>query len=360
MNVISKKITALLSVLFCCTALLLSGCGSKKTTDEIQTDSLPDKDNEITITEPAKIDGESGDITGIQTTINIFINDKDGSSTVSGLSPAKNLNEGLDLTIDYGCDPSIVSGRTATAPVDIFVFCNGYIIKHSANPGEEASVSTRRTVTLGGAVNSLPVYIPPVSIGETDLAYLWVCVVAFPEYIPKSVFGEISTITEYYVPVYSSGIPDANYSVYKAQENEYIYGHSIHDTGGSETRIGPYDETRHTTARRSAYDTAEIGPESDFCVVSYYGEQKDFDCYTVVFCNGKLISPFNGKTFLKTDYDRGSRMVKFSFDKNELPEDGVYSYMAVTFPSDIGCNNPDEGNIQSFSNLRQITLSLGS
>ncbi len=311
-----------------------------------QSDAETDSNAE---TEPF---GKDGDITGYGYKFNLYTENEDGTLTsaaaTSKIQPF-NINEGLDLVVELfpASEEECVGADLAEAgffeengiKTDIYVFCNGQVIKHSLDPNEEAAEKTTVTVTANKQ-NKTHIYIPPTELGNVENALLWVCADQLPEYIPESPRGELP-MTAVWAAAITSSAGESVPSVYEAQENDYIYGEqptaSSDPTGANEGEekiytadIGKYNERCHSSSKKTMDEVAVIDKDTDFAITAYF--ENDFDYYLAVFCDGELINAFDGKPLMKANCQGGERMIKYSLDKESLPENGYHSYSVIALP----------------------------
>ncbi len=288
--------------------------------------------------------GKDGDITGSFTQMNITVKDDKGREKTSMNSQPLNINKGLRFDVQISLDFSKESVgsdwegiyKEGGINADVQLFCNGQVIKHSLDENAEASEKT--TVGLNnGKGNVITVYVPPTELGNIDESLLCVCVNLIPEYIPESPRGEITMFTTWYVPVTSSG-EDTVSEAYEAQENDYIYSSDLPKLRRID--IGKYDESSHSSAKNSMDEVAVIDKDSDFAVTANLKDDNDY--YLAVFCDGELINAFDGKPLMKVNCQGGKRMVKYSLDKESLPENGDHAYSVMAIATEQAENGVED------------------
>lgn len=264
------------------------------------------------------------------------------------------LNDGISLTIGASITADVYDDPMPDAiPADIYIFCNGRIIKHSENENEEPHEKTRHyfQYTSGSSPSGfirteIPVYIPPTSIGDADEAVLWVFVNYAPEYIPKN---DPHNCELNYITVSSSGEADSEASVYEAQDSDYT----------SDDRMIIYDAFGYENKVYESADFlgifADIGiakNESSYSVIAYSKEPGD--SYVTVFRNGELINAFDGKQFLKMNCNEGKQTVKYALDLSDMSEAEQCSYQIVVMPTTLETLDYGKFIMGAFSRKRLV------
>ncbi len=322
--------------------------------------------------------GADGDITAADRSMGVSIFDENGKILITGQPgyEPQNINKGFKVT-KWG---DVVLDVKGDVNANIYVFCNGQMIKHSLEENGEYTEKTTVTLPNGEVEKPFDIYIAPTDLGKVERGMMWVCFEYEPDYVPKSNLGEIALLECSYMPVSSDGeAAEEALSVYEAQEQDYIYGEHpiasgetptyetteneewvVDDSEVHDIDIGRYDEQLHSTSARSANDIAVIDKDADFAVTAYMEE--DVNYYLVVFCDGQPINAFDGKMFMKINCQGGKRMVKYSLDKEQLPENGDHSYsvlalsdqeIVVEGPHGTPMNSPDS-SLQSNRRLVKI------
>lgn len=343
-----KKLVTILTALTL--ALGMTACAGK--------DSSTLKVGDLTTTAPADVSGtDTSDTSGTDTSgvdDSIFEGDIFGGSAGGGISlwifneygkvvtggdisyEPLDINKGFKVTARSDFSSNEMKGDVTA---NLYFFCNGQIIKHSLE--ENGEYTEKSTVTLpNGVVHDFDVYIAPTDLGEFERGQLWALIEFVPDYVPKTIMGEYLLIDCSYMPVFSSGTAaDEAPSVYEAQEQDYINGEhpATLDNPYSEeedpsihyVEIGKYDESIHDVGGHGYSEIPIIDKDADFAVTAYITEDADY--YIAVFCDGEPINAFDGKMFMKVNCQDGKRMVKYSLDKENLPENGDHAYSVVAF-----------------------------
>ncbi|MBQ7981163.1 MAG: hypothetical protein IJ305_06095, partial [Oscillospiraceae bacterium] len=65
---------------------------------------------------------------------------------------------------------------------------------------------------------------------------------------------------------------------------------------------------------------------------------------------------FDGKSFMNGSFCGGKRMIKYSFDKALLPQNGVYSYNVIAMPTEAETSG--DGSDFALSYRRRITIAV--
>lgn len=244
------------------------------------------------------------------------------------------INKGFKMTATGVFKPVNMKGDITA---DLYVFCNGQIIKHSLE--ENGEYTEKSTVTLPNSMDyDFDVYIAPTDLGEFERGQLWAVIEYVPDYVPQTIIGEYPLLDCSYMPVFSSGTAaDESPSVYEAQAQDYINGErpaTLDNPDGEEedaaihhVDIGKYDEKIHSTSGHN--EIPVIDKDADFAVTAFITEDTDY--YIAVFCDGQPVNAFDGKMFMKVNCQGGKRMVKYSIDKESLPENGDHTYSVVAF-----------------------------
>ncbi len=323
--------------------------------------------------------GKDGDITGYGSGYIVCYENENGeliSTTSERITQPFNINEGLDLVVGFTPQPDknetgskwIEAGifKENGINADIYVFCNGQVIKHSLDPNEEATEKTTIAVTPNIQTDT-HIYIPPTQLGNIESGLLWVCIDEIPEYIPESPRGELAMKSMLPTTISSSGEEIAS-SAYEAQENDYIYGEYPRGQLDPAKReeidgkflavdIGKYDESCHSSSKNFMDDVAVIDKDTDFAVTAYF--ENDFDYYLAVFCDGELINAFDGKPLMKVNCQGGKRMIKYSLDKESLPGNGDHAYSVIAMPEcPMEVINGKDVKTSAESNRRLIKIDI--
>lgn len=343
--------------------LMLAGCDRKISDADTSSDtytnelssSLGETASSYDTSYAPDSEATSGNITGVSSGMNVFINTENGQ-IASGLAEKQDLSKGLSLTVYTSFMPES-SLHFSQAEADIYVFCNGQVIKHSEDKESIPSEKTRHTISLA-TMNSIPIYIPPTSIGDYEDALLWICINYMPDYVAQDGMGEVQMTSLWYVPVISHGKGDTP-SLYEADEENYLIGIRPTTSGGENINapyidIGTYSEKYHSTSKNTMDDLSRIDSDTDFALTAYL--ESDADYYFAVFRNGELLDAFDGKTFMNGSFCGGKRMIKYSFDKTLLPRDGVYSYNVIAMPTEAEIS--DDGSDFAVSYRRRITIAV--
>lgn len=346
--------------------IALAGCEGQSsgtdTSSEISTNepagSASDISSSDTVRDPLYDETAYGNITGAFSSLNVFINTESGDQIASGLAGTQDLSKGLSLTIYTSFEPD-GSANSGGIDADVYIFCNGHVIMHSQSSDGIPAGKTSHTLSPG-ATSTIPVYIPPTSVGDVDEALMWICINYMPDYTPYDGMGEVEMISMWYVHVTSSGAADAP-SLYEADEEDYLYGKRPMASNGEEIGapyidIGTYRKEYYSSTKITMDDLSQIGADTDFALTAY--SDVDCDYYFAVFRNGELIDAFDGKTFMKANFLEGERMIKYSPDRSYLPQDGVYSYIAIAMPAEAVTSDPFMNAAES--NRRRITIAVSA
>lgn len=347
----------------CLAASMLIGCSSTDSslseTDK-GSDSQYASEDDLSGSDPA--DADSSDtfsdrnITGTSINMNIAVRLDSGDSVESALADPLDISKGIDITVDVSFDAITNSGLT-DLDAEIFMFCNGNIISFSDSKNGEPTEMMRFDMENFSS-KELPLYIFPTSIGNVDEAPLWVYINFVPDYVPGDVMGNICTSSAWYIPVKSSD-ENNECSVYEAQDADYINDKRPYSSGGRSydppyADIGIFKPQLNSVSRLSIIDDEIIDGTSDFSVAAFF--DNDYDYYLAVLCNGELVNAFDGCKLMKVNCQGGKRMVKYSLDKSELPQNGEYGFSIIALPS--GTEKRDNGSEEYIGDTKKIIISM--
>ncbi len=264
------------------------------------------------------------------------------------------LDEGFKITFPIELNYN-AEGVDNEIDANVYVICDGHLIKHSfdenAEPTEKSAIKLRNAVE-----ETFDLYIPPTELGDFEQKHMWVCIVTEPDYAFKSPAQEVELFLHSSLAVKSTGGEIEYTSVYEAQEKDYIDG--ISASIDYAVNIGEYTGSTPLIQDNggAAAEKPQIDSDSDFAVTAYLD---DLDYYLAVFCDGELMNAFDGKPFMKVNCrgENGARSVKYSLDKDILPENGEHTFSVIALPNQIRDDALDYGSVEC-SNRHTIIINM--
>ena len=236
-------------------------------------------------------------------------------------------NKNLSLTVSTSITPD-KSMASVNIPLRIYVFGDGDPLDFCMpNVPSEGGFSKVHELAVNKNVDNIFEINIDINVGK-EITMLSILCDYFPEDIPKKGLGAYSGCSAYSL---------LNSEIKQKPLIETAIG-SYFDSDKKERGFdigkNPLSETDQTIIEHYFYDDTTVSSDDD-CVYIKFDSGTDYDIpfYMILFRDGELIAPFDGRYSCGVDCTLGQRSFQYQIPMEFLETNGLHTFRAVALPA---------------------------